>query len=442
MAGLRRSKRLESCNQPGQDKVSKIARTSKDQEKAVTGKNKKTGESAMEGPSDPGVDTDPSPNRASEKQPDEELQNAAVSKELQQKEGHASVPLPMDKIKSPFKDKKEGFADFRRAIQTSVGLDYQQGNLHLVWDDLRGGIQTISQAAGFRDRSWDNLDETTRQRFIGYSCHAQQLFEYSFVREFILERWIWEIVDENFFSGKSQDIEWNSPYWEAQATMERILREKNFDYDEETRSIKYPNWRYTTIDLYYSLKGVWRYDLRIEPECVVKILKKALGQYFPENPGPYLEERLLVLAKTVAKFELWFDCGRETLRLVFHDPETKDAYGFPFSPRVEGFNDSKVMKAVNGFDAMYEGQSVELVVSPILVFYGSHDGYDYHVRSASFPMRVCVGYLSGCEQDEVVETEEDGEGDGEEEAKIIKDKEGVTKDEDGKNIEDEDEDEE
>ncbi|KAF4435341.1 hypothetical protein FACUT_7252 [Fusarium acutatum] len=96
-----------------------------------------------------------------------------------------------------------------------------------------------------------------------------------------------------------------------------------------------------------------------------------------------------------------------------------------------------VMKRVDGYDAMYEGQPVELVVSPILVIYGTHNGYDYHVRSALFPMRVCVGYLIGCEQDEEIETEGDGE-----EAKTMKDKEGGTKDEDEKKIEDEDEDEE
>jgi hypothetical protein len=56
MAGLRRSKRLESCSQPDQDKVTKIAKTSKNQEKVVPEKNKKTGGSAMVEPSDPGVD--------------------------------------------------------------------------------------------------------------------------------------------------------------------------------------------------------------------------------------------------------------------------------------------------------------------------------------------------------------------------------------------------
>lgn len=203
--------------------------------------------------------------------------------------------------------------------------------------------------------------------------------------------------------------------------------DKNFDYDEKTRSIKYPNWRYTTIDLYYSLKGVRSSDLRIEPGCVVKILKKALGQYLPDNPGPWLKQKLSQLAETVAKFELWFDCGRETLRLVFDHPENKEPSGFPFSPRVKGFNASKVMERVDGFDAMYEGQLVNLVVSPILMGYGTPHGYDYDVRSVLFPMQVCVGYLDGCEQDEVVETEEGGEEGGVEEVKITKDKESGTK---------------
>ncbi|RBA15981.1 hypothetical protein FPRO05_11831 [Fusarium proliferatum] len=377
MAGLRRSKRLESGNQPDQDKVIKIARVSKDQENAVTGKKKKTGESAMEGPSGPGAslenappkDVSPKdtlPNRASEQQPDEEFL-PALSKELQ-----ARVRLPTDKIKNPFKDKEEGFTDFRRAIQTSIGLDDQQVYLYRSWKELGNKIQAVSGAARFSDRSWDSLDEAAQQRLIGYSPHAQQLFEDAFSREHIFSRWIWEVVDENFFAGKSRDIEWNSPYWEAQATMERILR------------------------------GVSSFDLRIEPGCVVKILKKALGQYLPDNPGPWLKQMLSQLAETVAKFELWFDCGRETLRLVFDHPENKEPSGFPFSPRAKGFNARKVMERVDGFDA------------------------------------IVFGYLGGCEQDEVVKTEENGEGDGEEEAKIIKDKEGGTKYEDEKKNEGED----
>lgn len=116
------------------------------------------------------------------------------------------------------------------------------------------------------------------------------------------------------------------------------------------------------------------------------------------------------LAETVAKFELWFDCGRETLRLVFDHPENKEPSGFPFSPRVKGFKASKVMERVDGFDAMYEGQLVNLVASAILMVYGTPDGYDYEVRSVLFPMQVCVGYLGGCEHDEVIKTKENGEG--------------------------------
>ncbi|CZR40808.1 uncharacterized protein FPRO_10396 [Fusarium proliferatum ET1] len=400
MAGLRRSKRLESGNQPDQDKVIKIARVSKDQENAVTGKRRRLGRapwkdlraqgstqrvatlqptifiseltslkaSLENAPPKDVSPKDTSPNRASEQQPDEEF-------------------LPAN----PFKDKEEGFADFRRAIQTSIGLDDQQVYLYRKWKELGNQIQAVSGAAGFSDRSWDSLDEPAQQRFIGYSPHAQQLFEDAFSREHISSCWIWEVVDENFFAGKSQDIE---------------------------PGFKYPNWRYTTIDLYYSLKGVRSSDLRIEPGCVVKILKKALDQYLPDNPGPWLKQMLSQLAETVVKFELWFDCGCETLRLVFDHPENKEPSGFPFSPRAKGSNARKVMERVDGFDAMYEGQLVNLVVSPILMVYGTPDGYDY--------------------EDEVVKTEENGEGDGEEEAKIIKDKEGGTKYEDEKKNEGED----
>ncbi|KAM0084464.1 hypothetical protein ACKRZS_003302 [Fusarium odoratissimum] len=436
MAGLRRSKRLESCNQPDQDKVTKIARTSKDQEKVVPGKNKKTRGSAMEGPSDPGIGRasldnpspkDASPNRASEQQLGEE---EAVWKEAQQKEGQASAEL----AKSQFKNMDEGLEDFRRALQLQVGLGYQQGYLFKIWDQLHSRIMKISEVAGFKDLPWDSLDEAAQQKFIGYSPHAQQLFETPLIRQFMFARWIWEIIDANFLSRKSQDIEWTSPYWEAQATMERILREKNFCYDEETRSFQYPNWRYTTIELYYSIEEVGQFEKRIEPGCVVKILEKALGQYFPENPDPFCKKMLSLLTETVVNFELKFDCGRQTLRNVFHDPKTKEAYGFPFSARVEGFHAGNVMQSAGGDDdATYDGRPVDLVVSPMLVFYGDQDGYDYHVATVAFPMRVCVGYRDGFDQDEVTETE----GDGEEEVKMIKDKEGGKEDEDETKIEDE-----
>ncbi|KAG4283133.1 hypothetical protein FPRO06_09806 [Fusarium proliferatum] len=432
MAGLRRSKRLESGNQPDQDKVIKIARVSKDQENAVTGKRRRLGRapwkdlrtqgstrrvatlqptifvseltslkaSLENAPPKDASPKDTSPkdtslNRASEQQPDEEFL-PAVSKELQ-----ARVRLPTDKIKNPFKDKEEGFADFRRAIQTSIGLDDQQVYLYRNWKELGNKIQAVSGAARFSDRSWDSLDEAAQQRFIGYSPHAQQLFGDAFSREHIFSRWIWEVVDENFSLERVRTLSGIRPIGKLKPRWSASCG-KNFDYEEKTGGIKYPNWRYTTIDFYYSLKGVRSSDLSIEPGCVVKILKKALGQYLPDNRGPWLKQMLSQLAETVAKFELWFDCGRETLQLVFDHPENKGPSGFPFSPRAKGFNARKVMERVDGFDA------------------------------------IVFGYLGGCEQDEVVKTEENGEGDGEEEAKIIKDKEGGTKYEDEKKNEGED----
>ncbi|KAG7432234.1 hypothetical protein Forpi1262_v006840 [Fusarium oxysporum f. sp. raphani] len=318
---------------------------------------------------------DASPNRASEQQLGEE---EAVWKEAQQKEGQASAEL----AKGQFKNMDEGLEDFRRALQLQVGLGYQQGYLFKIWDQLHSRIMKISEVAGFKDLPWDSLDEAAQQKFIGYSPHAQQLFETPLIRQFMFARWIWEIIDENFLSRKSQDIEWTSPYWEAQATMERILREKNFCYDEETRSFQYPNWRYTTIELYYSIEEVGQFEKRIEPGCVVKILEKALGQYFPENPDPFCKNMLSLLTETVVNFELKFDCGRQTLRNVFHDPKTKKAYGFPFSARVEGFHAGNVMQTAGGDDdATYDGRPVDLVVSPMLVFYGDQDGYDYHVAT-------------------------------------------------------------
>jgi hypothetical protein len=201
-----------------------------------------------------------------------------------------------------------------------------------------------------------------------------------------------------------------------------LALEKNFNYDRNPQTFQYPNWRYTTFEFYFSLGEVHGSENRIEPDCVVKILKKALGQHFPENPDPFCKETLSNLTKKVVNFELMFDYGRFTIRHVFHDPKTKGAYGFPFSAQVEGFN-GQVMKSIDYDDATDEGRPVDLVVSPMLVFYGHHRGFDYHVATVAFPMRVCVGYPGGFDQDEVIETEEDGEGDGEDEVKTIKDEE-------------------
>ncbi|KAF5572121.1 hypothetical protein FPANT_13328 [Fusarium pseudoanthophilum] len=442
MAGPRRSKRLESCGKPDQDKVAKIARVSKDQEEAVPEQNAKMGESAMEGPSDSGVDRtsakDASPNRASEEAPEKQLRGEEWLNASKQQSDLA--------LAEELKQMDEGLVKFRRAIQRDVGFGYRQFALWEEWESLVATIKHFTDGAGYKDLPWVRLDEAVQQRFIGYSPCARQLFETPLVRQFMFERWIWEIIDENLFTGKSLDIEWTSPYWEAQAAMERFLREKNFRYDDEDVRFQYPNWRFTTINFYYSLKlrsdrlGVLANETRIEPRCVVKILKKALGQYFPENPNAFLESQISTLADLIAEYELILDCGRHDIQLVFHDPNTNKACGFPFSAGAEGFNTQVVMESVGPHDEADNGLPIELVVSPMLVFYGAKDGWDYHVPAVAFPLRVCIGYVDGLSQDEVIETEEDEEGEGEE-VKIIKDKDGGTKDENEK-IEDEDEDEE
>ncbi|KAF5581519.1 hypothetical protein FPCIR_10089 [Fusarium pseudocircinatum] len=444
MAGPRRSKRLQSCSKPHQDRVTKTARVSNDQEtmeKVVQGENKKSLDPGVDRPSPKDTSTedvasndvstecasseDASPNRASEEALGGELRGEELLKDVKEKHDRD--------LAEELKCWKEGLVKFRQDVQWPVGLGYRQFELSSQWAELYGRIQVFIDRAGFGDLPWDRLEKAVQQKFTGYSPYAEQLFEIRPVRQFMFERWIWEIIDENIFTTKSQDIEWTSPYWEAQATMERFLREKHFDYDNDKLSCQYANWRFTTINFYYTLNepitrtGTWTKETRIEPECVAKILKKALGQYFPKNPGPAFERLISGLTNIIAEFELLFYCGRQNLRLVFHDPNTKEACEFPFSARAEGFNNQVVMRSVGPEDED----------EPMLVSYGHPDGWDYHVPRVSKPLRVCVGYFSGCEQDEVIETEENGEGDGEEEVKIIKDEEGGAKHEDKKKIEDE-----
>lgn len=90
--------------------------------------------------------------------------------------------------------------------------------------NVAGSIGSLVNVPSLWDVPWDSLDEALQQKFIRYAPNAEDLFGAFNMTWRVFQRWVWEIIDENFFSDKSMDIVWASPYWEAQATIERYLR--------------------------------------------------------------------------------------------------------------------------------------------------------------------------------------------------------------------------
>ncbi|TVY63989.1 hypothetical protein Focb16_v014462 [Fusarium oxysporum f. sp. cubense] len=174
-------------------------------------------------------------------------------------------------------EKRRKRARSKEYIHERLALDRQDWYVKECWKGLRGSIGSLVNVPSLWDVPWDSLDEALQQKFISYAPNAEDLFGAFNMTWRIFQRWVWEIIDENFFSDKSKDIFWASPYWEAQATIERYLRDHNFPYDDERASHKFPHWRHTTMEFYMSLKDSLQNLRRIDPTCVVPIIAKALG---------------------------------------------------------------------------------------------------------------------------------------------------------------------
>ncbi|KAF4451480.1 hypothetical protein F53441_5572 [Fusarium austroafricanum] len=312
-------------------------------------------------------------------------------------------------VKKKDQGKKAPVEDW--SIQQQVGL------LNHFWKDLRGCIQTLSQESFFTQFKWDDLDEATQQRFIGYSPLAKELFQIEEMPGFLFRRWIWDIIDQSFFTKKSKDIVWTSPYWAI---------EDGFAFRDYPQNHNYPHWRYSAFQFYYSTHY---YHLaltpeRVEKKCVTKILAQGLGQYFPKGLGSRCEYTLELITEKVVKYEFWWNCTVIDFRHVFHYPVTEETSGFAFSPDVEGIR-KEAMEIIDGNDTD-KGRSVDVVVAPVLAQYGSHLGFDYHVGEAVFPMQVCVAWLEDFKKGQENMTVDDKEGE-EEKDDTEEDKEGERK---------------
>ncbi|KAF5552486.1 hypothetical protein FNAPI_7075 [Fusarium napiforme] len=284
-------------------------------------------------------------------------------------------------------------------LHRHLALDRTDFNAIDSWKSLSGSIAAVLNVPSIHNATWDSLDEALQQKFISYAPNAEELFETYGMNQRIFQRWVWEIVDENFFSHKSKDIVWASPYWEAQATIERYLRDQpnptdhDFRYDRNLESHKFPHWRYTTIDFYMSLEDTPHSVRRIDPTCVVPIIAKALGRYFPEEYDGRDHPVLRNLASSVVDLDFLFDANLTVFSHVFHHPITQQTSGFSFQRNLEGIERQAMEDHYGGLGRNEEGQNVDLVVNPMLLQRGNYYGYDYGVKTAAHLMQVCVAWL-------------------------------------------------
>ncbi|KAF4493469.1 hypothetical protein FAGAP_10425 [Fusarium agapanthi] len=258
------------------------------------------------------------------------------------------------------------------------------------WNELSGTIESLVHQMDLRGITWDNFDEAVQQKFISFAPNVEELFDVYGMPPCVFQRWVWEIIDENFFSNKGKDIIWTSPYWETQAAMERYLQEHNFPYDNGIASYKYPHWRHATMEFYMALEDSPKKPRRIDPTCVVPILSKALGRYFPKKRDGTLPVVLKHLEDELVATEFLFDSNLTFFSIVFQHPTTHQTCGFPYEPELDGI-EGQAMDEIE--DDSGEEKLVDFVAEPMLQCRGHDDGYDYHVKTAESPMKVCVDWL-------------------------------------------------
>lgn len=127
-------------------------------------------------------------------------------------------------------------AEYRRRryceylLTVPLTLEYLDGWVsEVAWPTLRGAVRSLMCVPSLWHVEWDSLDADLQEKFLSYSPNVKELFGVYLGAQFVFTRWVWEIVDENFFSKKSKDIIWSSPYWEAQAAMESYLEGTKHD---------------------------------------------------------------------------------------------------------------------------------------------------------------------------------------------------------------------
>ncbi|KAF5714573.1 hypothetical protein FGLOB1_3425 [Fusarium globosum] len=367
---------LEALEAPRKHHPQKRRRTTGSQREKLEGQNSK------------GHSKEGAPKEQATKEETPVVDPAARWAELEKKQA--------DKAKEQHKENRRKIEQSRIYLHEVLALDRKDGYAQQFWGDLARSIKCLADESRFWDKPWDSLEEDLQQKFLGYAPNIEELFDVPDMAPLVFQRWLWEVIDENFFSKKSKDIVWASPYWEAQGTLERYLQEHDFSYDDVIASHMFPHWRYTTMQFYLSLKDSPRKSQRIDPACVVPITAKAIGQYFPQEPEEESMKNeysttLQNLSDAVVKMDFFFSANLTVFSHVFHHPTTQQTCGFPYSPKLEGVK-GMFMKAIGGSDAA-TGRTVDLVVEPMLQRRGDPLGFDYNVKTAVHPMKVCVAWL-------------------------------------------------
>ncbi|KAG5755154.1 hypothetical protein H9Q70_002283 [Fusarium xylarioides] len=378
MTAPRRSKRIQALHQT-EEGPQKITKSPEALNKDHPDKRRKTAGSQSEMPEGHAPKEHPVGDDRNEETPvtDPAVRRAELEKQC------------IEKRREEPEGKKRKVTESKECLHRMLALDRHDSDAIRYWNQLSGSIGSLVQQLDFKGIVWDTLDEAVQQKFISFAPNVEELFDVYGMPRCVFRRWVWEIIDENFFSKKSKDIIWTSPYWETQAAMEHYLQEHNFPYDDRIASYKYPHWRHTTMEFYMALEDSPGKPRRIDPTCVVPILSKALGRYFPEKRDGTLPIVLKHLEDEVAATEFYLDANLTFFSTVFHHPMTHQTCGFPYEPELEGIEG----QAMDEIDESGKERLVDFVAEPMLQCRGFHDGYDYHVKTAQSPMKVCVAWL-------------------------------------------------
>ncbi|KAF4435320.1 hypothetical protein FACUT_7231 [Fusarium acutatum] len=341
MAASRRSKRIQALNQSNED--SGRVDESPESSKKYHREKRKMAESQG------GMSEGHSKEQASKEQPPKEQPPKG------QAPGIDSNWAEQEKREADENRRKRAWS--KECLHRKSALDRLDYDVEKCWKSLAGSISALVNVPSICDVTWDSLDEALQQKFISYAPNAEELFEvYS--------------------------MNWHH----------------DFPYYDEIESHKFPHCRYTTMDLYMSLKVSPRNLRRINSTCVVPIIAKALGRYFPEE----YDERDLAnetypalrnLANNAADMEFLFDANLTVFSHVFHHPITQQTCGFPFLHELEGIEGQAMKDHYSGLSRNEEGQNVDFVVNPMLLQRGHHYGYGYRVKRAVHPMEACVARL-------------------------------------------------
>ncbi|KAM5344761.1 hypothetical protein ACJ41O_010623 [Fusarium nematophilum] len=295
------------------------------------------------------------------------------------------------------------------------------------WELFVTGVAVFASDS-FKDIPWDSLDKAAQETLTSLNPNAETLLKMAGGSALMFRSWIWRIIIDNFFAGKSADIEWTSPFWEAYGCLETyfsgkslVLEAKSLEESMKTGLIrraegglprgrpdivhKYPFWRYITMQLHYTAtcpserrepeRGGPK--LRIKPECVGRIIAKEIGPNFPKDLSPWANGSLDKLAKCIALFDYTFSATFTSFDLVLCHPKTAEASGFAFDPDLEGYGPN-AMIAEDPCPGPLQGRPVDLVFEPMLVVRGGVDEIDYSLLDVLWPMRVCVDWVGEFER--------------------------------------------